>query len=250
MPAKITFRPAWDFLRTASDCQTLEALDEGFSTALKPFEFDGFSCAFAQTSAASDMEAKLLFGRSNQDWDSYYFASGYLEYDPCIPQLLSSSHPFSWADMQMRSESPMARQMWSEASEAGLNSGFVIPIPGDKEDELYGVRLMSPARRFDQDARPVLNALAITYCVHGIKLLESAKTAGTDRSPLSKREAECLAWVTEGKSDWDISEILNISQWTVHEHIERAKSKLGVRSRIQAAMLSSMNGWLNVNPSR
>jgi DNA-binding CsgD family transcriptional regulator len=140
--------------------------------------------------------------------------------------------------------------MWNEASDAGLNTGFVIPIPGDKEDELYGVRLMSPERGFDQDARSVLNALAITYCVHGIKLLENAKKAGTDRSPLSKREAECLAWVTEGKSDWDISEILSISQWTVHEHIERAKSKLGVRSRIQAAMLSSLNGWLNINPSR
>jgi len=67
----------------------------------------------------------------------------------------------------------------------------------------------------------------MSYCVVGTTKLEAPKPKPAEKSPLTGREAQCLAWVSEGKSDWDISEILSISQWTVHEHIERAKSKLG-----------------------
>jgi DNA-binding CsgD family transcriptional regulator len=246
---KPSFRPAWDFLQNASGFKTLDALDDAFSKALRPFEFDAFSCAQARAPVGIEMDARLLFGRSHDDWDSHYLKSGYLESDPCIPELFNSGSPYAWSDLQAREQPRIAWQIWDEAASAGARNGFVVPVPCD-EDELYGVRLMSPEPIFDPDCRSVLNAIAVSYCVLGIRLLEKQAEEPKDLSPLSKREAECLAWVTEGKSDWDISEILHISQWTVHEHIERAKSKLGVRSRIQAAMLSSMNGWLPVNPSR
>lgn len=51
---------------------------------------------------------------------------------------------------------------------------------------------------------------------------------------LSVRERDCLAFVAEGKSDWEISVILSLSQATVHQHIENAKRKLGVRTRPHA----------------
>ncbi len=245
---KPSFKPAWDFLQNAAGHKTLDGLDTAFTKALKPFEFDAFSCAQARAPVGVEMDARLLFGRSHDKWDAHYLQSGYLERDPCIPELFNSKAPYAWSDLQTREQPKIAWQIWDEAADAGARNGFVVPIPNDN-DELYGVRLMSPEAQFDQDARSVLNGMAILYCVLGIRLLEKAAVA-VDNSPLSRREAECLAWVTEGKSDWDISEILNISQWTVHEHIERAKSKLGVRSRIQAAMLSSVNGWLPVNPSR
>jgi DNA-binding CsgD family transcriptional regulator len=246
---KPSFRPAWEFLQTAANHKTLDSLDEAFATALKPFEFDAFSCAQARAPIGTEMDARLLFGRSHDEWDAYYLKSGYLSSDPCIPELFSSNASFAWSDLQTKGQSKLAWQIWDEAADAGARNGYVVPVPND-DDELYGVRLMSPEKSFDPEARTVLTSMSILYCVLGIRLLEKAVQAAAAGSPLSRREAECLAWVTEGKSDWDISEILNISQWTVHEHIERAKAKLGVRSRIQAAMLSSANGWLTVNPSR
>jgi DNA-binding CsgD family transcriptional regulator len=246
---KPSFRPAWDFLQNAANNKTLQGLDAAFAKALKPFEFDAFSCAQARAPIGEEVDARLLFGRSHDEWDAYYLKSGYLESDPCIPELFNGGKPYAWSDLQEREQSKIAWQIWDEAAQAGAHNGFVVPVPND-DDELYGVRLMSPEKKFDQEARSVLNGMSILYCVLGIKLLEKSVRAGRDGCPLSRREAECLAWVTEGKSDWDISEILSISQWTVHEHIERAKSKLGVKSRIQAAMLSSANGWLPVNPSR
>jgi DNA-binding CsgD family transcriptional regulator len=103
--------------------------------------------------------------------------------------------------------------------------------------------MMSSEFTFDPDARNLLNVMATLYCVIGVERLNMRPEAARE-SPLSRREAECLTWVSEGKSDWDISEILRISQWTVHEHIERAKSKIGVRSRTKAAVVAAGAGWL------
>ena len=51
---------------------------------------------------------------------------------------------------------------------------------------------------------------------------------------LSERERDCLALVAEGKSDAEIAERLKLAQSTAHFYIEKAKRKLGVKSRAHA----------------
>jgi DNA-binding CsgD family transcriptional regulator len=51
---------------------------------------------------------------------------------------------------------------------------------------------------------------------------------------LTPRELDCLAFVAEGKSDWEIGVILGLAQATVHCHIENAKRKLAAKTRPQA----------------
>ena len=56
----------------------------------------------------------------------------------------------------------------------------------------------------------------------------------TSKSPLTPRESECLHWVSSGKTDSEVGTILAISPRTVRFHINNAKIKLGVTTRIQA----------------
>jgi len=49
--------------------------------------------------------------------------------------------------------------------------------------------------------------------------------------PLSNREREVLYWVKEGKTSWEISVILRISERTINFHVGNIKSKLDVSSR-------------------
>jgi DNA-binding response OmpR family regulator/DNA-binding CsgD family transcriptional regulator len=55
---------------------------------------------------------------------------------------------------------------------------------------------------------------------------------------LTTREAEVLVWIARGKSNRDISEILNISPRTVNKHLEQVFAKLGVENRASAAALA------------
>jgi DNA-binding NarL/FixJ family response regulator len=52
---------------------------------------------------------------------------------------------------------------------------------------------------------------------------------------LTAREAEVLLWLSRGKSNRDIGEILEISPRTVNKHLEQIFVKLGVENRASAA---------------
>jgi len=55
---------------------------------------------------------------------------------------------------------------------------------------------------------------------------------------LSQRENEVLNWIMEGKSSWDISNILNISESTVKFHIDKIMKKLSAVNRTHAVAIA------------
>jgi DNA-binding NarL/FixJ family response regulator len=55
---------------------------------------------------------------------------------------------------------------------------------------------------------------------------------------LTSREAEVLLWISRGKSNRDIGEILDISPRTVNKHLEQVFVKLGVENRAAAAAVA------------
>lgn len=63
-----------------------------------------------------------------------------------------------------------------------------------------------------------------------------AARLGVDRmgaAMLSRRENECVSLVADGKTDGEIGLILNISERTSRFHIDNARRKFGVATRIQ-----------------
>lgn len=64
---------------------------------------------------------------------------------------------------------------------------------------------------------------------------------------LSAREKEVLNWLKHGKSSWDISAILGISERTVNFHIYNIMKKLEVVNRPQAVAVATHLGMLEVD---
>lgn len=68
--------------------------------------------------------------------------------------------------------------------------------------------------------------------------------ARLDLSPelirLSDREVEVLTWAARGKTSADIALILGVSKRTVDFHIDNARAKLGVATRIEAAVKAAV----------
>lgn len=52
---------------------------------------------------------------------------------------------------------------------------------------------------------------------------------------ITRREADVLYWVAQGKTDWEISKILSISERTVNKHLEQVYRKLEVNNRTSAS---------------
>jgi DNA-binding CsgD family transcriptional regulator len=55
---------------------------------------------------------------------------------------------------------------------------------------------------------------------------------------LTTREVEVLTWVAQGKSAWEIGEILDIAKRTVDEHVQTAVRKIGAANRVHAVALA------------
>lgn len=57
----------------------------------------------------------------------------------------------------------------------------------------------------------------------------------SERLGLTRREAEVLTWVADGKTNTEIGVILATSPRTVQKHLEHIFDKLGVETRTAAA---------------
>jgi len=66
-------------------------------------------------------------------------------------------------------------------------------------------------------------------------LVEPAPAAAYSITP---REREVLWWAAQGKSAWEIGEILHIGKRTVDEHTQKATRKLGAVNRTQAVAVA------------
>ncbi|SAI22459.1 LuxR family transcriptional regulator [Bordetella ansorpii] len=62
--------------------------------------------------------------------------------------------------------------------------------------------------------------------------------------PLSQRERTCLHWAAVGKTSWETSLILGVSEHTVNFHLKNACRKLGVRTRRAAVVAALQRGLL------
>ncbi len=60
---------------------------------------------------------------------------------------------------------------------------------------------------------------------------------------LTLREAEVLLWITHGKSNKEIAEILQMSPRTVNKHLEQIFNKLGIENRTAAATIAVRILW-------
>ena len=76
------------------------------------------------------------------------------------------------------------------------------------------------------------------------RLAQSATPAAVQFT-LTEREAEALTWVARGKSSNDIAVLMNVSERTVNFHINNVIRKLGVVTRVQAAIQCALLGLIH-----
>lgn len=85
----------------------------------------------------------------------------------------------------------------------------------------------------------------IGVSTEGELLVKLSARAGSSRADilaqafgLTQREAEVLYWLSLGKTNKDIADILSLSARTVNKHLEQVFTKMGVDNRTSAAVMA------------
>jgi DNA-binding NarL/FixJ family response regulator len=109
----------------------------------------------------------------------------------------------------------------------------------DRDNELKGRRLGAD----DYITKPI--DFDILATIIRARLASVARNAiWPEMIKLNDREAEALTWAARGKTSAEIASILGLSKRTVDFHIDNARDKLGVATRIQAAVKAAAGGLI------
>ncbi|XIA67552.1 autoinducer binding domain-containing protein [Bradyrhizobium sp. TZ2] len=173
------------------------------------------------------------------DWCHRYFERNYHVVDPVVRRTPMLSGPYLWDELAQQYQLQAGEQrVLDEAREAGLKHGMSVPLFG----ALGRVSVVSFASPFD-DADPQyrmshLNLLAWHFHIAFSEIARPSDASGNRKLTLSEREKDCLRWVAEGKSSWEIGVILKISDNTVNFHLKNVQRKLGTTNRTQAIVMA------------
>lgn len=206
------------------------ALDQGFDRLAYGVKNDGRTAPENE-----DLSAAVML-KFPEDWVKHYFEQGYQDHDPVIEYSPVTLAAYIWDELPLRFDlRPKQRRLLAEAREAGLKRGLSIPVHGPGGS----VAIFSFASSED-DADPGaavghFQPLCAQFHVAYANLQGPLRTEAP-RVELTRRERECLSWVAQGKSSWDIGQILGITEFTVSYHVKKAMRKLGSSSRIVAVV--------------
>lgn len=89
--------------------------------------------------------------------------------------------------------------------------------------------------------------LVIPHFHEALKRIETSSNRKTDK--LTNREKIVIQWLKEGKTTWDISVILNISQRTVKFHVSNILRKLDAVNRTHAVAKAMDQGIIELDYS-
>ncbi|QHO79401.1 transcriptional regulator [Bradyrhizobium sp. CCBAU 051011] len=166
------------------------------------------------------------------DWCRRYYERNYRVIDPVVRRTPTLPGPFVWDELAKLE--PGERRVLDEAKEAGLKHGMSVPLFG----ALGRISVVSFASPFDE-ADPQyrmshLKTLAWHFHLAFAEIAPPSDSGCNGKLTLSEREKDCLRWVAEGKSSWEIGKILQVSDNTVNFHVKNVMRKLGTTNRTQA----------------
>lgn len=164
-----------------------------------------------------------------------YRAEGWDKKDPVVKKALLARRPFEWAEASPRGGfTKDQKRFFEECRDLGVHSGITIPIPGTGRDvDLISLSLrqrqLVPSHRMAH-----LYMLSVQYWLKYCELSDRREQIAV---PLTPQELECLRWCKEGKTNWEIGNILHISEKTVEFHLGNGMRKLGANNRITAVII-------------
>jgi len=133
---------------------------------------------------------------------------------------------------------------------------LVDPHLGDMKIEALKLWLATVGQNALSNAKPfTFGAVALTPLgragadEHLVKVtvgdLPDKRAVIQERFGLTPREAEVLYWLTLGKTNKDMSIILDLSARTVNKHLEQIFKKMGVDNRTSAAVAANQSLFNN-----
>ena len=231
-----------DTLQALERAPSVLKVKEVFRRAAENCGFTSFLCS-APPRPEEKSADPILFDAWPREWRQRYGKRRYYLHDPMLAELYRTTEPFTWSAVMARATpSAGARAVMDDAATIGLREGFVVPIYGIG-GQVHAVTMNGSAPQTDKQSLAELHLISI-YAYARAKQLKGRP--GVPPITLRWKERQVLQWAAAGKSDWEIGQILGISESAAHKHIENVKRRIGVNTRVQAIIEAIRQGQIHL----
>lgn len=210
------------------DIHSMHQLLGEITTALG---FDHFSY-ITQVPLSPTRVYYFLISEMPQEWTDHYKDRHYAAVDPVMQYVSETKTAVFWDDIALKVD--LCQEMIEDAERCGVRFGATAPISDSGlRGGLFSIARGQPVSQDVVERQRILLWLQWV----GVQLHQQVQNTllvhaeGLHEPELTKRERQCLAWAAEGKTSWEIGQIVGISEKTVVHHLRGASYKLGCNRR-------------------
>lgn len=229
-------RRIFSFVELLSNTLSQKQLEEHAAKIAEELGFKYYSLVLQRIDANFSSEV-LIQHNYPTEWELLYFERNYFTLDPTNSRKALEQPIFRWPTNR-RSE------VMDSARDFGIQHGVTSAVRS--KHSLCWISFSGFKRVPSHEALITAQFIApyISSAVTRISGLPDGDGKGYN---LSAREKECLRWVCAGKTSWEISKILSISERTVLFHLSNIQTKLETCNRAHSVAKSTMLGLLDVD---
>lgn len=187
------------------------------------------------------------FANYRQDWQRHYLDEEFLYSDPIIRHAKYVVRPFVWEEsVGYRRITKAERRVLDEGRDFGITGGACVPVHAPGPDfasfSVFAGKTVGDFHELWYESRYQLQLVAF--------YVDQAFSSNVRRQPkeflvqLTPRETECLLWTSRGKTAWEISRILRVSEHTVEFHLRNCAHKLKTASKHHAVVKAIVCGLI------
>ncbi|MAK63000.1 MAG: hypothetical protein CMK09_18680 [Ponticaulis sp.] len=232
----------WDLVDDDEDYQQVE---KALLDMCSPFGVTVISCVEIRAAAHnSNPFIGRLIGKRDGEWLRRYRREELFKHDVALQHVPRTESGFSWQHVEDMATTKEQRNVFDVAREHWVGDGFLIPNFGADGrigfTGFYGSEICD-----DPVTRRLFEFAGNTFYKYAYRKAQEQAVKTQPLIDLTKRQLEVLYWISKGKTDTEMAEILEISPATVNRHVELAKEKIGVRSRTEAVHYALVNDLIS-----
>jgi LuxR family transcriptional regulator, quorum-sensing system regulator SolR len=232
-----------DHLKALTTIESEQLLFDEIAMLAKDMGFD--YCAYGiQMSVPISRPFVASFNNFSKDWSfAHQERNTYLDADSLAELAARNPAPKIPRTNEVFVEAP---EKWNEARELGLHYGWTQT----SRDASGSVGMLTLARSVTQmtDYELFENKIKMAWLAQfshaNMSRILVPKYAPETLITMTLREKEVLRWTAEGKTAYEIGQILQVSERTVNFHINNVVTKLGASNKTQAAVKAATLGML------
>lgn len=162
-----------------------------------------------------------------------------------------SMHPIHVGPIEELGLEPSCTQknIWTVSSVGSGNEvrGLAISLPSRAgETAFFGIGASGRPAELKSKEMLLLREIRILADYFHNHILRISGHNSEERILISSRELDCLKWTAAGKTAWEASVILGISERTVRFHLNAAREKLRCTTTTQAVAKAVSNGLIGI----